>query len=247
MEQVSVLLPSIGRAVLFLGIPFILGIFFLQWKWARDCANNIRVLIAEEIGGGRFIMVPKSGGSLTLKNPHDNTTKMWAVNELATIEVLYPGIGFVPAFMQKTIRMAIVSEGDWEPLLNRSPHLRRVASPDMIVALEKLAEISEPQTKERILGLLEGISTAPTREMIASPAVLGNLIHEKVTEVAVTVAKDIMNPLTEAIKKLGQRINPMIVYIGLGLAVILLGFVIMKVLPLVEDVELIKQALGILQ
>ena len=112
------ILPSLGRAGLYMGIPFVLMIFWFQWKWAKDCNKYIRVLVAQKSGGGAYKLAPKEGGEISITNPADGSTRTWPVNELATIEVPYPGVGFVPAFMQKTIRMAIVSEGDWEPMLN---------------------------------------------------------------------------------------------------------------------------------
>ena len=240
--------------IVYLGTLFVLMVVYYQWKWAKICKNNIQVLVAQQGGGGNFVLAPKTGGEVTIKNPHTNTTRTWPVNELSTIDVLYPGVGFVPAFLQKTIRMAIVSEGDWEPLLNRSPHLEKVASPDMVVSLTEIAETADEITKKAIIKLLNGVSTSPTREMIASPAVLGNLIHEKITELVATVSKDIMSPLTEAIKKLGQRVNPTIVYIGLGLIIILLVYTVFQLAPVIGKIDefantldAIQKALGVVR
>ena len=250
----EITLDSVKNAGLYLGIPFILMIFYFQWRWARVCAKNIQLLVVEQGGGGGFILAPKTGGSVAVKNPTTGVTRLWALNELATIDVLYPGVGFVPGWMQKQIRMAIVNEGDWEPLLNRSPHMRKIASPDMVKGFESIAKDNDTseKTKEAITALLDGVSTSPTREMIASPAVLGNLIQEGITALAVTVAKDIMNPLAEAIKKMGRQVNPLVVYIGLGLIVIMLAFMIYTLLPVLESMEgmvdgmnIIKQALGV--
>lgn len=250
---------SFGRAALFLGVPFVLMVFYFQWKWAKDCTNYVRVLVAQLGGSGAFFMAPKTGGEVSIKNPHTGTTRTWPINELSTIDVLYPGVGFVPEFMQKTIRMAIVNEGDWEPLLNRSPHLRKIASPDIVMVLEKIRDnTTNGELKSTLIGVLDGISTGPTREMIASPAVLGNLFQEKISELAVTVAKDIINPLNEAIKKLGERLNPVIVYIGLGLVLVLMVYLVFQIKPIIDkldgmgnigtiarDISLIKQSLGI--
>ena len=249
-------LDSVGRAFIYLGIPFVLMVFYFQWRWARTCGKNIQLLVVEQGGGGSFQLAPKSGGSVSVKNPTTGIIRVWAVNELSTIDVLYPGVGFIPGFMQKQIRMAIVNEGDWEPLLNRSPHMQKIASPDIVEGLEAIVkgldEKSDAKTIKKITSLLDGVSTSPTREMIASPAVLGNLITERITELAVTVAKDIMNPLAEAIKKMGRQLNPLIVYIGLGLIVILLAFMIYTLLPVLEGMEgfidgmeTIKLALGV--
>jgi len=230
----------------YLGSLFVCMVVYYQWRWANTCKNNIQVLVVQQGGGGDFKLAPKSGGDVSIQNPHNDTTRTWAINELATIDVLYPGVGFVPAFLQKTIRLVIVHEGDWEPLLNRSPHMQKVASPDIVMAMEEIAkDATDDAIKKRVLVLLDGVSTAPTREMIASPAVLGNLMHERITEVVATVAKDIFDPLKEVLKKLSKPINPLIVYIGLGLAVLLLVYVVFYINPLAEDVGLIKEALGV--
>lgn len=230
----------------YLGSLVVCMVVYYQWRWANTCKNNIQVLVVQQGGGGDFQLAPKTGGDISIKNPHNNTTRTWAINELATIDVLYPGVGFVPAFLQKTIRLAIVHEGDWEPLLNRSPHMQKVASPDIVMAMEKIAEgVTDKAVKEKITAVLKDVSTAPTREMIASPAVLGNLLHERITEVVATVAKDIFDPLKDVLKKLSKPVNPIIVYIGLGLAVLLLVYVVFYINPLAEDVGLIKEALGV--
>lgn len=107
-----------------------------------------------------------------------------------------------------------------------------------------------------MLALADSLKTAPTREMIASPAVLGNIAKEKVSELAVTVARDIMNPLQEALKRLGRQVSPIVVYIGLGLIAALLVYVVVQVKTLVDvgpidvakmadDVAKIKASLGV--
>ena len=149
-------------------------------------------------------------------------------------------------FLQRKIRTLIVDANDWEPLLNRGAYSEGVASPDV---KERLRDIvaSLPNGRERtlLLTLTDTLKTAPTREMVASPAVLGNIAKEKVSELAVTVAKDIMNPLQEAIKKLGRQINPTILYIGLGLLLILCAYLAFQVGNLAGAIDAIKQSLGV--
>lgn len=240
-------LASFGRAALFLGIPFVFMVFYLQWKWAKDCDHNIQLLIAQTAGSGKFKLAPKKGGTVEIKNPNTKTTRIWAINELATIDVTYPGLGFIPKFMQKSIRMAIVSEEDWEPLLNRSPHKRKVASPDMVEAFKLIAEGSDEATKAKIMSLLSDVSTSPTREMIASPAFLGNLMQEKISELAITISQDIINPLLEAVAKLKQQVSPAIVYIGLGLIILLQVFSVYRVAPMGEQVDKVTQELQVIK
>lgn len=235
--------------IVYLGTVFIAMVVYCQWKWSKTCKNNIQVLVAQQGGGGEFFLAPKNGGEVTIKNPHTGTNRTWAVNELATIDVLYPGVGFVPAFLQKSIRMAIVSEGDWEPLLNRSPHLKKVASPDMVLSLNKIIESCKDEAiKDRLSALLEGVSTAPTREMIASPAVLGNLMHEKITEAVITVNKEVVDSIANLVNKFKAMVNPYVVYIGLGLIVILSAYIVYQtasITELKESLDLIKMSLGI--
>ena len=237
---------SLGRAALFLGIPSVLMIFIFQWTWAKTCDNNIQVLTAQMGGGGKFQLAPKEGGQVTIYNPSTDETRTWPINELATIDVLYPGVGFVPKFLQKTIRMAIVNEGDWEPMLNRSPHRTKIASPDVLKFFKELA-VENPKLKEEIEGFIAGVSTGATREMIADPSVLGNLMRSSVMKALANVSTE----LTEALKSVTSQLarlkglNSTVVYIGLGLTVILLAFMIIKIVPAIEQVTAIAEALGV--
>jgi hypothetical protein len=235
--------------IVYLGLVLVGMVVFYEWKWAKTCKENIQVLVAQQGGGGDYFLSPKDGGQVSIKNTLTGTIRMWPVNELATIDVLYPGVGFVPTWLQKSIRLAIVNEGDWEPMLNRSAHQQMVASPDVIAQLQLIANSSEVTTKSAILNILDNVRTSPTRDMIASPAVLGNLMEEKISELAVTVGKEIINPINEAIKKLGKQVSPVIVYIGLGLILVMTAFLAFKVVPSVtvmtEKQDTIMRALGI--
>jgi len=211
---------GLATAGLFLGIPAILLIFFAQWQWAKTCEKNIRVLVAQKTGGGRFFNAPKAGGDVTIKNTETGDVRAWPINELATIEVPYPGVGWVPKFLQKTIRLAIVNEGDWEPMLNRSPHQQRVASPDVIEFMQSIAKKS-PELEPIISKYLSKVSSGSTREMIADPAILGALKQSTVMKALAQVSDE----LVEAIKSLRAQLtrvgglNPMLVYIVLIAAV----------------------------
>lgn len=236
--------------IVYLGVPFVMMIAYLQWRWAKTCKENIQVLVAEQGGGGSFQLAPKTGGEVSLKNPNNNSIRTWPINELSSIDVLYPGVGFVPAFMQKTIRMVIVNEGDWEPMLNRSPHKKRIASPDIVDFLKSITESDSVPIalKNKILLITGEISTGPTREMIASPAVLGNLINERITEAVMTINKEVMDSLSGVIRKMSKLVNPTIVYIGLGLIAILLVYVVFQMTQIgdmIDGVERIQQALGV--
>lgn len=248
---------EIGRVALFLGVPFLILIFVMQYKWAKTCEANIRVLVAHKSGAGSFQFAPKDGGSISITNPTDGTIRVWAVNELATIDVPYPGVGFLPKWMQKSIRLAVVNEGDWEPMLNRSPHRENIASPDIAMYLKSLSErIKNEDVKEEISGILSKISTSPTREMIADPSTLGNLMQSSVMKALATVSNDLMEALKSVNAKLGKMMNfnPMIMYIGLGIVAILVAVMIFKVLPMVSEFEeltakldAISRSLGIAQ
>ncbi|KKN30079.1 hypothetical protein LCGC14_0837560 [marine sediment metagenome] len=219
-------IASVGRAFLYLGIPFVLMIFYFQWHWARACDRNIQLLIAQESGAGVYELVPKSGGHVTLPY-RDGTTRIWPVNELATIEVTYPGVGFVPSFLQKKIRQAVVNEGDWEPMLNRSPHRTKVASPDVVDFMLQLVADGHAQADE-ITAFLKGVSTGPTRELIGDPAMLGSLMQSGVMQALAQVSDDLMEALKGVRGQLARvaGINSVYVYGGLGLIIVLVGFVI---------------------
>lgn len=244
---------SLGRAVLFLGIPFVLIIFYLQWQWAQTCSKYIRVLVALKGGGGKWEFAPKEGGKVSIYNPDTKETRTWPINELATIEVPYPGVGFVPLALQKTIRLAIVNEGDWEPMLNRSPHRMKIASPDVVKYLQSLAE-KAPSLRIEIDDFLAGVSTGPTREMVADPAALGNLERSGVLKALANVGDELL----EAMKGLRNQLvrlaglNPTWVYILLGMTLVLSAvniYFLAQVFPNIEQtivkLDSIRSALGI--
>lgn len=215
-------MSGLSTAAIFLGIPMILGIFYAQWKWAKVCDENIRILVAQESGGGRYFNAPKAGNEVTIVNNKTGITRTWPINELATIDVPYPGVGFVPKFLQKSIRLAILNEGDWEPMLNRSSHQRKVASPDVIEYLLQIAN-KAPKLRTEIMSFLDEVSSGSTREMIADPAILGALKQNTIMQALAQVGDE----LTESIRGLrGQLsrlagLNPMLIYIGVGAAVAL--------------------------
>lgn len=238
---------------LYLFVIFVVMVVYYQWRWAKTCKENIQVLVAQTGGGGDFKLAPKSSaGEISLSNPNSNSVRTWPINELATIEIPYPGVGFVPTFLQKTIRLAIVNEGDWEPMLNRSPHMDKIASPDIVDFLKEIEQkLTDSSIKERVNKLVGEISTGPTREMIASPAVIGNLIHEKITEAVITVNKEIFDRVEGLMRRLSKLTNPTVVYIGLGLA--LVGIIVIIVLlmngqanqEVLDRLDTIQKALGV--
>ena len=249
-------LASFGYAAVYLGIPFVIMTYIFQWKWAKTCDSHIQVLVAQKGGGGKYELAPRDGGEVTIHNPSTSQTTTWPINSLATIDIPYPGVGFVPKWMQKTIRLAIVNEGDMEPMLNRSPHRKQVASPDVVALLQSIADDS-PKLKDNIELFISGISTGPTREMIADPATLGNLMRNAVLKALANVGDDLLEQLKMVNTKLTRLAgtNPTIVYIGLGLIFILSCFTIyqlMQVVPMLEqasqlseDILKIQGALGI--
>lgn len=247
---------SIGRALLYLGIPFVLMIFFFQWRWAKTCDKSILVLVAQKGGGGAYRLAPKDGGHVEITR-EDDTVRVWPINELATIDILYPGVGWVPAFLQKSIRLAIVNEGDWEPLLNRSSHRTKIASPDVVAFLEKIAK-DHPETGlvDLVDEFLDGVTTGPTREMVGDPATLGSLMRSNVMSALATVSDDLMEALNGVRAQLARvaGINSVYVYGGLGVCIVLLGFIVYQMLQVPEPVPTteimdklnqIRNALGI--
>lgn len=197
---------------IYLGVPFTIWMIYLQWKWSKVCRENVLVLVSLMDGGTLDYLVPKEGGSVSLKKKNSDTTRMWPINKMTSLDMPYPGVGFLPRWLQKDIKMIIVDEGDYEPLINRDPK----------------------------------------KAMIASPAVLGNLMHEKITEAVITVNKEVMDKLEGLARRLGSIPRPMPIYIGLLLIIILQAISLFTGLPIAEAVEeqtaqinVIKSALGI--
>ncbi len=196
---------------------FILAVFagatvYYMVHWSTICKTMVQVLVVKADGHGDFSLAPQEGGSVSLKDPKSDTTRLWPINEMATVSVPYPSSGFVPVFMQKTIQLVIVDEKDWEPLINRDPK----------------------------------------REMVASPAVLGNLLHEQITRMVMTLNKEVLDGLSAAIRKLGSLVSPTMFFIGIGIVVIFLAFMAYQIIPAMsglkemkEEMDVIRQALGV--
>jgi len=243
-------LAAIGRALLYLGVPFVLLVFVAQWKWARTCDRNIQVLVALKGGGGKFSLAPKAGGEVSIVNPVTKETRTWPINELATIDVPYPGLGFLPRFLQKSIRLAIVNEGDWEPMLNRSPLQKRVASEDVIEFMDEVAKQSTGDIQKRLTVFLKEVSPSSTREMIADPATLGALRQNTIMKALATISDDLLENVKSLRGQLSRvaGLNPTIIYLGLfaiGALVIFLAFKTMQmdIEGMAEKIDTIYKAL----
>ena len=226
--------------ILYMLIILAVMIGYYQWSWARKVNNYVKVLVVKPDGTTDTSYAPKEGGFVALKNPHSETTKLWPINKLSAIEMLYPGDGFIPVFLQKKIKTVIVDEEDWEPLLNRGSYSRSVASPDVVEALRGLAE-AYPEAGNDLTDLADGLSTAPTRDMVASPSVLGNIMKEKVSEMAVTIAKDTFEKLTAIVEKLRMLPNATILYLGLGLLAILVVVCLVRIFALGSDMDKLQE------
>ncbi len=247
-------LASIGRAFLFLGIPFILMVFIAQYKWAKTCDRNVLVLVAQKGGGGKYSLAPKSGGEVSIINPVTGEFRTWPINELSTIDVPYPGLGFLPLFLQKSIRLTIVNEGDWEPMLNRSPHQEKVASPDVIVFIQKIAGQGNEDIKKEVDKFLAGISSGSTREMIADPSTLGALRQNTIMKALATISDDLLDNIKKLRSQLSRiaGINPTIIYLSLFAIGVLVAFIAYKtmqmdVVSMSDKVNAICNALGVVQ
>ena len=194
---------------MYLGAILVIMVTYYQWRWWKDCKDNVMLMIVHADGSTDQELVPKEGSSVTLQNPRTGTTKMWPINKLAGVEMNYPSTGFVPKILQKKIKLVIVDEEDWEPLINRDPE----------------------------------------REMIASPAMLGNLMNEKITEAVIRVNKEMMDSINSLVKKLNRMVSPTQFFIGMGIigiGVVALIFLTMSSLGTIADgIEQIKSALGI--
>ena len=235
---------------LYLLIVLVTMVVYYQWKWTKISRGYVLVLVVKSDGHGDYQLAKQQGGSVTLKAAHSETRRLWPINELCTVVVPYPGLGFIPGFLQKTIKQVIVDEKDWEPLLNRSAYNEGVASPDVVELLKRVAEeAGDTSTQQRLLQIANGLATAPTRAMIANPAVLGNLIMEKITEAVLTINKDVLDSLTSLSRRLGKSISPNMFYMGIGvlaIGIVFIGYQGYQLLSEIMDkLAVIGKSLGV--
>lgn len=230
--------------LIYLTIIFAIMIAYYQWQWAKKCNTSVKVLVVRPDGSTDTEYAPKSSGYVALKNPDSSTTRLWPINKLSAIEMLYPGDGFIPVFLQKKIKTVIVDQEDWEPLLNRGSYTHNVASPDVVSKLRDLAD-DYPDIADEVNNLVDSLSTAPTRDLVASPAVLGNIMKEKVSELAVTVSRDTLDRLEGLNRRLDRLPNALFIYIGLGVVAVVCLIALVRILPVATDLAAIKGVLGI--
>ena len=241
-------------------ILVIMGLIY-QIAWDKKCNNEIKLIIAKVDGDTDTKYVKKEGNVISLTNPQTGVTKTWAISKYCALTTYYPGDGFIPKWLQKKIKTAILSEYDMEPLLNIGPYIDNVASPDVIAKLEQIieslkkidAEGTEELSKELDL-YTGGLSTAPTREPAINPDYIGALIQntamKAVTNISDTLT-DAINNVTRQLSRL-KGLNPNYVYIGLGISIILIAFMLIKVVPAMESMvsmaaklDAISKAMGV--
>ena len=229
--------------IMYLVIILAIMVVIYQWQWTKKCANNVKVLVSMPDGSTETAYAPKSGNYVALPVPESNTVRLWPINKLSSVEVLYPGDGFIPMFLQKKIKMVIVDSEDWEPMLNRGSYSHLVASPDVVSAIRDIAD-DYKDAREDLNALADSLSTAPTRDMVASPAVLGNIMKEKVTELAVTISRETFDKMEGFTRKLDKLPNSLIIYVGLGAIAIMLVIVLVNLMPAMSAVSELKTTLA---
>lgn len=145
------------NVALYFFIGFVIWVIFLQRKWDRVCKTHIMLLVQKVKGDGDFVPVPINGSTVEWETKKKNTdgteewsTKIWFINELSTISVPYPGVAFIPKWLQKTIQLVVVDERDYEPITNRSVNREMVTTPELIGAVfkEQLTKAVTGATKQ---------------------------------------------------------------------------------------------------
>lgn len=116
----------------YLGSILVVYVIILQYKWTKVVKENILLLKQNAKGDGVFELTPIDGSNVKLVNKESGVSKVWTINDLSTIEVPYPAVGFLPHWLQKKIKMVIVSDVDLEPISNRSPNRSPVATPEFL-------------------------------------------------------------------------------------------------------------------
>jgi hypothetical protein len=229
---------SIKNAIIYLLPMAIIAGTFLMISWERVSRTQIKVINVRSAGGSTTHYVPKDGNTVTVDNKELGVSRTWPINELATIPTQYPDMFALPRFMTHDIQTVIVVEGDWEPLLNRSPHRKQIMSPDAVNFLRAIAnKYGEQDTgnksdagdaimlRDQIDQYLAGVSTGPTREMIAQPDVIGALKKSAALKALASVSDDLLNALNQIRNQLARfaGLNAMLLYVLLAFSILLSG------------------------
>jgi len=226
------------NALIFMGPLAVVGGLICMYFWDRTARSKIKVLLVKTAGGTSTYYVNKEGNEVTITNPATKWSGTWPINSLATIPQPYPDLaGILPRFLQREIQLAIVIEGDIEPLLNRSAHRANVASPNVVNALKEarlllVAGAGENESKENkeliedIDYILANTVTGPTRELIASPDWVSALRKSTALKALASVSDELLDSLKKINNQLARfaGLNSTYVYLGLGLIIVLLGF-----------------------
>lgn len=215
------------RALAYLGGMGVIAILAEMYFAERKAKKYTKVLQVHTDGSNDTTYIPKQGGKveITVKVNNEEITRTWPINELATIDQQYPDFGLLPAFLTRTIKTVILQDGDWEPMLNRSPHRTMVASPDVLNQLIAIGKIEglPKDVKSIIDELTDNVSTGPSRELIGTPDWIGSLRKSTILKALAQVSDDLLVKLEVIGRQLSRisNFNPTIVYIGLALSIIL--------------------------
>ncbi len=243
------------NALMYMGPLAVVGGLVCMYLWERTCRKKLKVLLVKTAGGTDTYYVNKEGSEVTLANPSTGWSGTWPISSLATIPQPYPDLaGLLPSFITREIQLAIFIEGDIEPLLNRSTHRTKVMSPDVYNFMLDFKE-NHPDLTAEIDGLLDGVSTGLSRELIASPDWVGALRKSTALKALASVSDDLMEALKQIRNQLARfaGLNSTYVYIGLGLIIALQAFILYYTIQgsqatstdLVDKVNAIYNALGI--
>lgn len=255
--------------VVYVMILVVGSVFWSLYQWSIKCKTKVKVIVVKSTGDTDTEYSPKEGNIVSLTKPGSKTTQTWPINKLATINTDYPGDGLVPKFLQKKIVTVIVDEDDWEPLLNRNAYGKRVASPDVVTMINALAEQialeaenekdeasknAKLEKSNAMKAYACSLSTAPTREMIASPAMFGNIILEKISEALLTVNKETLDRLEGIVKRMDKVVTDTKLYICVALIIAAVGgagYLVYQqqsnIEKMTRKIQLIENALGIVE
>lgn len=196
----------------YLGIIFVIMICWLQMRWDKESRTNILVLLQKAKGDGDYYLVPIDDNKVNLVNKNTGESKLWGINELSTITVPYPAIGFLPRFLLKQIKLVVLSDETWEPITNRSREGKTlVMTPKFIGNL-----VNEQITKalamvnQEMLDFIKGIGKIlnPTHFYVYAGISIGLLVWN-----LMLVSK--LGNLTETVGELQAIVN--VLKAGLGL------------------------------
>jgi len=173
----------------------------MMWSWARDSRENYLVWAVDTAQTvKKKFLAPIEGNHIRVKDKNGDT-KIWGLSAFTPIDVPYPGLAGIPSFVQRTIKLVVVSYEDAEPLSNWSPDREVVLTPTYVgtIVAEEVTKAVVAVGKDVIdaIGKIKNMLN-PNHFYIASGIIIIGVIYLAVQMRAVSGMKEGIDLLLKA-------------------------------------------------